>query len=160
KMTAAAHTVGGFVVEQIAYTYDVLGRLVQRASTVTGVERFVYDGLNPIADLDGDNHVFGRRLFGTGVDQPLARLEAQGGWTWYLKAYQHSVIGLTNSMGGLLGVVAYDGFGNTIQDTTGLAHDRFGYTAREKDSATGLQYNRARWYDAATGRWMSEDPKG
>src|SRR5262249_2097192 len=37
---------------------------------------------------------------------------------------------------------------------------RFAWTSRELDSVTGLQYNRARWYDAATGRWMSQDPMG
>ncbi|MHB9050224.1 MAG: RHS repeat-associated core domain-containing protein, partial [Pirellulales bacterium] len=35
---------------------------------------------------------------------------------------------------------------------------RFTYTARELDSDTGLYYYRARWYDAATGKFMSEDP--
>jgi RHS repeat-associated protein len=32
------------------------------------------------------------------------------------------------------------------------------YTAREFDSETGLSYNRARYYDPAAGRWLSEDP--
>src|SRR6056297_180980 len=34
------------------------------------------------------------------------------------------------------------------------------YTGRYRDLVTGLQYNRARWYDAHTGRWLSEDPIG
>jgi RHS repeat-associated protein len=33
----------------------------------------------------------------------------------------------------------------------------FGYTGRPLDQATGLQNNNARWYDAITGRWLSED---
>ena len=37
---------------------------------------------------------------------------------------------------------------------------RFGYTGREFDAETGLQFNRARYYDPATGRWVSQDPKG
>jgi RHS repeat-associated protein len=37
---------------------------------------------------------------------------------------------------------------------------RYLYTAREFDATTGLQYNRNRWYDAHTGRWLSEDPIG
>jgi RHS repeat-associated protein len=38
--------------------------------------------------------------------------------------------------------------------------NRYGFTARELDSVTGLQYNRARWYDPKTGRWTSQDPLG
>jgi RHS repeat-associated protein len=35
-----------------------------------------------------------------------------------------------------------------------------GFTGQWLDSATGLQYNHHRWYDAGTGRWLSEDPIG
>ena len=31
---------------------------------------------------------------------------------------------------------------------------------READSETGLQYNRARYYDPKVGRWLSQDPLG
>ena len=34
----------------------------------------------------------------------------------------------------------------------------FGYTGRPFDAATGLQNNLNRWYDAVTGRWLSQDP--
>jgi RHS repeat-associated protein len=37
---------------------------------------------------------------------------------------------------------------------------RYLFTGREFDPATGLQYNRARWYDASVGRWIAEDPLG
>jgi RHS repeat-associated protein len=36
----------------------------------------------------------------------------------------------------------------------------FGYTGRFLDDATAKQWNLNRWYDAPTGRWMSEDPIG
>src|SRR5690606_36053407 len=32
------------------------------------------------------------------------------------------------------------------------------FTGREWDGDAGLYYNRARWYDANTGRFLSEDP--
>jgi len=42
----------------------------------------------------------------------------------------------------------------------GVVDELFGYTSREWDSDVGLQYNRARWYDPAAGRWLSQDPIG
>ena len=36
----------------------------------------------------------------------------------------------------------------------------FRYTGREFDAETGLMYYRARYYDSATGRFLSEDPLG
>ncbi len=52
----------------------------------------------------------------------------------------------------------FDSFGMpTAPITDGFL---FGYTGREYDSDTGLQYNRARWYDPAVGRFVSEDPIG
>jgi RHS repeat-associated protein len=52
----------------------------------------------------------------------------------------------------------YDTFGNvTSGDTT---QTRYLYTGRDWDADVGLQYNRARWYDPATGRWVSDDPIG
>jgi RHS repeat-associated protein len=37
---------------------------------------------------------------------------------------------------------------------------RYGYTAREFDAESGLQYNRARYLDSFTGKFISEDPIG
>ena len=37
---------------------------------------------------------------------------------------------------------------------------RYLFTSREYDADTGLQYNRARWYDAEVGKWVSEGPLG
>src|SRR5262249_29957590 len=37
---------------------------------------------------------------------------------------------------------------------------RYAWTGRERETETGLQYNRARYYDPATGRWVSQDPIG
>jgi RHS repeat-associated protein len=37
---------------------------------------------------------------------------------------------------------------------------RFGYTGRERDEETGLDYYRARYYDPSNGRFISEDPIG
>ncbi len=56
----------------------------------------------------------------------------------------------------------FDSYG-TLQSQTATtsAHDTlFAFTGRPLDQSTGLQNNLHRWYDAAVGRWMSEDPIG
>ena len=39
-------------------------------------------------------------------------------------------------------------------------HTRYGYTGRERDEQTGLNYYRARWQDPQQGRFISQDPIG
>ena len=56
--------------------------------------------------------------------------------------------------------IDYDGYGNILGETNPSASDRYLFTGREFDRVTGLQYNRARYYDPTTGRWTTEDPLG
>ena len=51
----------------------------------------------------------------------------------------------------------YDAFGNLTSGTNPLL---FGYTGKAFDTATNLQNNINRWYDATIGRWLSVDPIG
>jgi RHS repeat-associated protein len=56
--------------------------------------------------------------------------------------------------------LTWDAFGNLVSESNSPNGDRYGYTGRERDLETALQYNRARYYDPATGRWMTQDPLG
>jgi RHS repeat-associated protein len=64
--------------------------------------------------------------------------------------------------------VVYSAFGEITSVTDGdnnplSASDfplSFGFTGRERDEESDLQYNRARYYDAAIGQWANEDPLG
>ncbi len=51
----------------------------------------------------------------------------------------------------------YTAFGQVVSGDITLT--RYLFTWREYNVDVGLQYNRARWYDAG-GRWISEDPLG
>ncbi len=50
-----------------------------------------------------------------------------------------------------------DSFG-FMTNSTGSATNWFRYAGRHFDSSTALYYNRARYYDPTTGRFVSEDP--
>jgi RHS repeat-associated protein len=62
--------------------------------------------------------------------------------------------------GTLVAHYRFDSFGNVLSGSTGPGITRYLFTARELDEETGLQYNRARWYDTTVGRWINEDPIG
>ncbi|XZE35482.1 RHS repeat domain-containing protein [Pirellulaceae bacterium SH501] len=71
---------------------------------------------------------------------------------------EHNVF---DSFGRLIREVDYNSSGTAISSTDAAAVDSiFGYTGRDWDSDIGMQYNRARWYDPQTGRWLSQDPIG
>ncbi len=56
--------------------------------------------------------------------------------------------------------IVYDTYGNVLSETAGGARSAIKFTGRYFDTETGLQWNLNRWYDAKTGRWLSQDPIG
>src|SRR5262249_12307918 len=94
------------------------------------------------------------------VDGLFARISGAGTAAWDLLDRLGSVRDLTDNTGAVQDTVSYNGFGNVVSESSTAFGDRFKYTARELDSETGLQYNRARYYDPRTGRWTTEDSLG
>jgi RHS repeat-associated protein len=149
---------------RVTYTYDVMGHRVEENKWISGsgttTTRFAYDGEQVWADLDGTNVVLARYLYRDGIDQMESRWIASGansGRAFYLTDRLGSVRDLVDWSGNVQDHIEYDGFGIATHTNSGYAH-RYGFTGREYDVDTGLQYNRARYYDSATGRWLSEDP--
>ncbi|NEQ42461.1 MAG: RHS repeat-associated core domain-containing protein [Leptolyngbya sp. SIOISBB] len=101
-----------------------------------------------------------RYLHGPNVDQILAEETADGTFHWALTDHQGSVRDVIDNDGNILNRIVYDSFGQVTSETNPDFDFRFGYTGREQDDATGLMYYRARYYDPAVGRFLSEDPIG
>ena len=124
-------------------------------------------------DIAG-NKIAERFLHGPYVDQVLAQenVHADGTtWTWWTLGNHLGTIRDSVSQDGTVRLhYNYSAFGTDLGITLTLgAARRFSvadsymvnkFTGREYDSATGLYYYRARWYDSSTGRFMSEDPMG
>jgi RHS repeat-associated protein len=156
---------GGTTSTTIVYKYDAEGRRVERDVTIGGTTttvRYSYDQSgNEWADLNGSNALTARHFFADGTDQVVAGVQYGGGLatvSWDLTDRQGSVTGVMSNAGTLLGSRRYDAFGNVISQSGTTSFDRYGYTARESDEYTGLQYNGARWYDPVTMRWTTRDP--
>jgi RHS repeat-associated protein len=69
-----------------------------------------------------------------------------------------SVRQVAQTNGTVLDALTYDSYGNILTETNSANGDRFKYTGREWDSEIRLQFNRARYYDPNSGRWLSQDP--
>ncbi len=153
---------GGTTINQATYTYDALDRRISLNDNGTWIWT-VYDGHNPYADFTGAGSLAMRYLDGGAIDQIFARTNSAGVTAWYLDDHLGSVRDLVSiSSGGytVLDHVDYDPFGNIIQETSPSNGDRYKYAGMEYDPVTGQYYDRARYYNAVTGRFDSQDPSG
>lgn len=117
--------------------------------------------LDQVSVVTGANGaVTERYVYGPAVDQVLAVDSVGSQVLWMLSDQQGSVRTVISSAGTKLKSIEYDGFGNVVSDSAPTVAVRFHYTGREWDADTQLQNNRARWFDPATGRWLSNDPMG
>jgi RHS repeat-associated protein len=100
-----------------------------------------------------------RYLNGPAVDEILARTNTSGTTSWYLRDQIGSVTDVVNASGSVIDHIVYDPYGNIVTETNATNGDRFKFAGMGYDSATGLYYDHARYYDAVTGKFMSQDPK-
>lgn len=123
------------------------------------------EGWDVWADLDGSSSLVTRYLRGDVVDQVFARIEegSPDSIYWLLTDRMGSVRDIVDNTTTALvkDHLDYGGYGNFLGSSTNNGfRGRYLWTGREYDVETELQYNRARYYDSATGRWTSEDPLG
>jgi RHS repeat-associated core domain len=149
-------TTNGVVVK---FGYDANGRRVRKTSS-TGTIRYIYSGDQVLAEVDQATGSV-KRLYSyyPGVDAPHSVVE--GGKTYYYltEPGAGSVVGLIDSTGVLKNSYRYSPYG-LLEDSTEAVVNPLRYTAREYDAETQLYYYRARYYDPALARFISEDPAG
>jgi RHS repeat-associated protein len=109
-----------------------------------------------IAEYDGSGNLLRRYVYGPGLDEPLATIDAAGNHSYHFIDGLGSVLALANASGQLTEKHAYSAFG-LASSTTGTA---FQFAGRRVDPETGLYYNRARYYSPALGRFLQTDPIG
>ena len=154
------------------------------AGGTTTQTRYVYDGNQIVLQFQktgtGDlaaTDLSHRYLWGPAVDQLLADEQVHydglqpefGNVVWTLTDNENTVRDLATYSNGTTTVEnhrEFSAYGQLLSQTnpqTGQAAAVdcvFAYTGRALDEATGLQNNDERWYEAITGRWLSQDPIG
>lgn len=141
--------------QTVGYSYDAIGR--RSSTTVNGViTRYLYDGQDAVQDqlADGGQVDY---INGPGIDNKLRMRSQSTGDLYFLQDQIGSTQGLTDAAGNAVEWQRYTPYG---ESSLANSFTRYGYAGRERDSLTGLIFNRARWYDPVRGRFMSEDPMG
>jgi len=85
-------------------------------------------------------------------------MDDQGDEEYYLYDGLGSVTGICDDTGTVIATYEYDVFG-APRATTGSSANEFTFAGEQTDP-TELQFLRARYYDPAVGRFLSEDPLG
>jgi RHS repeat-associated protein len=137
------------------FKYDPFGRRIQKISA-TSTTNYVYDGANLIEEVDAAGTVLARYTQSIEVDEPLVATRGRN-TRFYQADGLGSITSLASESGAISSYYVYDSFGN-LTASHGSFQQPFGFTGRELDPETGLMYYRARYYDPAIGRFISEDP--
>jgi RHS repeat-associated protein len=141
-----AATVAG---NSVSYSYDAFD--VRVGATVNGVSsNYLWDreATYPLLVDDG-NHAY---LHNNG---PLAQIDSGGNRTYLLTDALHSVRGLVDGSGALVGTTDYAAFG-ALRSQIGMTSS-MGFTGELFSAATGLLHLRARDLMPALGRFLSVD---
>lgn len=128
----------------------------------TDSEYYVYEGEQVVLDLAGSGAIRREYAWNPGaIDRLLAMRSAAPADTFaaVLDPRIRTVRGLARFRTGALVKRYPEGPWGDVAADTGIVV-RYRFAGRERDSESGLYYMRARYYDAALGRWVNEDPIG
>ena len=138
---------GGVIAE---YQYNADG--LRTAKKINGAEtQYIWDGQNIAAELTGTNMT---AKYERGIN--LICSDMSGTVKYYLFNGHGDVVQLTDSSGNVIKTYDYDAFGNEKNPDTSDSNP-FRYSGEYFDRETGTYYLRARYYNPATSRMLSED---
>jgi RHS repeat-associated protein len=145
---------------QIEYLLDGLGRRVGRKVNGTMVQGLLYNGLRPIAELDGAGNVTSRFVYAGGGNIPAYLVRGDVTYRVISDHLGSPRLVLDVATGQVAQRLDYDAFGNVTEETlqSGFAPIPFGFAGGLHDRDTGLVHFGAREYDPETGRWTTKDP--
>lgn len=137
------------------FVYDGFGRRMSKTTSGTTTQ-FLYDGLNPVQELNASDGVVANLLTGLNVDEYFTRTDSSNNVSTLLTDALDSPVGLVGSGQTIATNYTYQPFGATT--VGGSANgSSYEFTGRGNDGA-GLYYYRARYYQPAHQRFIAQDP--
>jgi RHS repeat-associated protein len=88
---------------------------------------------------------------------PLEQITSSGTTSYYHQDRLGSTRAITNSAGTVVATYTYDAYGN-LTSPPGTFANPLQYAGQYTDAESGLQYDRARYYDPQVGGFISRDP--
>jgi RHS repeat-associated protein len=172
---------------KLEFTYDAAGRRVEKKSWMWNegtssfaLTRFIYDGWNLLAEYSVPSSMSSSlvlsRSFTWGLDLS-GTMQGAGGVGGLLVATSHGaspsscfiasdgngnvVAAVNTDTGTITATFDYGPFGESVL-SEGPARETipFRFSTKYHDSESGLLYYGFRYYNPATGRWLSRDPIG
>ena len=143
---------------EISYLSDGRNRRVGKLVNGTYIQGFLYqDKLKPVAELDGNNNVISRFVYGDRLNVPSYMLK--NGEAYRIISDRLGSVKLVVNIdnGSVAQRMEYDEFGNVLTDTN-PGFQPFGFAGGLYDRDTNLVRFGARDYSSTTGRWTSKDP--
>lgn len=156
---------------RVTHVYDTFARRIEKQ--VIGPDgavsqiRYVWDGDLQVHELTrrtkpGSEAVVEEWTFAfTRTSRsPLAHRDPAGKWVYYLNDSTGRAQALLDDRGAALAMFDTKGFGRVTPLGTPRASTNARFIGHWEDQETGLFYNRFRFYDPDTGRYVSPEPKG
>jgi RHS repeat-associated protein len=142
-----------------SYKYDAFGRRI--AKTVDGhTIEFLWQGERLIAE-SADNR-YRSYIYEPGSFRPLAMLDGEGPLEATPFYYQLDHLGtpqeLTDYSGEIMWSAKYRAYGNLAALDVAEIDNPLRFQGQYFDAETGLHYNRHRYYNPGTGRFLTPDP--
>jgi RHS repeat-associated protein len=129
---------------------------------VKEVTEFLWQGDRLIAEETGDQ--YRTYVYEPDTFKPLALVEGFGKENANTYYYHLDHLGtpqeLTNQQGKLVWSVTYRAYGNVVQQQVSEIDNPLRFQGQYHDPETGLHYNRHRYYNPNTGRFITPDPIG
>ena len=145
---------------KIEYVIDGLNRRIGKKVNGVLVQGFLYqDQLNPVAELDGNNNVVARFVYGSRSNVPDYMIKNGATYRIISDHLGSPRVVVNVATGQVVRRMDYDEYGKVILDTN-PGFLPFGYAGGIYDSMTGLVRFGARDYDPEVGRWTAKDPIG
>jgi RHS repeat-associated protein len=142
---------------QITYIIDPESRRVGKKVNGGLVAGFLYDGDDLVAQLDSNNQVVSRFVYGSGSTAPDYLVTGGVTYRIFSDNLGSPRLVVDSGTGQIIERIDYDAFGNVTNDTN-PGFQPFGYAGGLFDEDTKLLRFGARDYDSVTGRWTAKDP--
>ncbi|MGY3942930.1 polymorphic toxin type 46 domain-containing protein [Aeromonas tecta] len=147
------------------YDYDAFGRRI-RKTVIEGsdeqVTEFLWQANNLIAESCSDG-AYRSFIYEPGSFKPLVQLEGEGKQAevyHYQLDHLGTPLALTHHDGHTAWQVRYRAYGNVWKQELAEVETPLRFQGQYYDAETGLHYNRHRYYQPDTGRFITPDPIG